>query len=191
MKSHIKIAIAIISMFLPLSFALAHENNQQPPPPRSGVVLHRESEFNFKLGGQQGEDINENDATSTDKDAEDATSTAWMHGEKDGHGKHFSTTTPPGIVNHHGKDNNEHATTTKDKDNNNENNDNHNGNRGIGEHRGLPSFLRWLFGLPATTTIGQIRADIQASTTATSSSPSEGLGFWAHVLGFFHFGKDK
>ncbi|MBI3630788.1 MAG: hypothetical protein HY221_00410 [Candidatus Sungbacteria bacterium] len=126
-------------------------------------------------------DLNEHEASSSDSDKEDielhATTTPWMNGEKRGLLKHFGTTTPPGIMKHHATTDEDASTT--DKEGKGPKN---------GLHIGLPFFLQWLFGLPATTTIGQLRADIQASTTASTTSPSQGPGFWAHLFGFFHFG---
>lgn len=64
---------------------------------------------------------------------------------------------------------------------------------GRGREKGMnrfSAFFSWLFGLPATTTVGDIRANIVASTTATTSS-SQGLGFWARIFGFFNFGNNR
>ncbi|MDP3645810.1 MAG: hypothetical protein Q8R25_01870 [bacterium] len=61
---------------------------------------------------------------------------------------------------------------------------------------GVRGFLSFLFGLPASTTVGELRAEMTATTTnsigsgqGSSTSKSQGLGFWARILGVFHFGK--
>ncbi len=69
--------------------------------------------------------------------------------------------------------------------------------RGIGEKdrdhgnaRGnkLQNFLAWFLGQPDSTTVGQIKAEINASTTASSTQlgNGQGLGFFARLFGFLH-----
>lgn len=55
---------------------------------------------------------------------------------------------------------------------------------------GIRAFFSWIFGFPASTTIGDIRAEMTATTTV-GASHSEGLGFWARIFGAFHFGGTK
>ncbi len=141
-----------------------------------GVALAEGINLHLGAGASVQGDQNENEGSSTDQNANEnegahATSTPWLSGEKEGLQKHFGTTTPPGITR-------SHATGTDE-----------NGNgKGGGHGNFISNFFQWLFGLPATTTVGDIRAAINASSTA-STSPSQGLGFWARFFGFFHFGK--
>lgn len=90
------------------------------------------------------------------------------------------------------------ASSTHMRDNNEDNGQrDHNvstsGDKGKGEEMGkggIRAFFSWILGLPASTTVGDIRAQIAATTTA-SASHSEGLGFWARIFGAFHFGGGK
>jgi hypothetical protein len=68
----------------------------------------------------------------------------------------------------------EKSTTTEDK------------GQGWGKG-GIRSFLSFFFGLPASSTVGDIRAGMTATTSADTSK-SQGLGFWARILGAFKFG---
>ena len=145
---------AVISLLLPLSFALAEDGNHMPPPPPR---IH--GGFQIHMMDGQGDDDN---ASTTDNENEHATSTPWMHGERKGIERGDASSTEQ-----------EH------------------GNKMIGIHHGLPNFFRWIFSLPATTTVGDIRTAIEASTTASTTSGSQGLGFWAHFMSFFHFGRDN
>ncbi|MBI3572469.1 hypothetical protein HY091_02990 [Candidatus Kaiserbacteria bacterium] len=59
-----------------------------------------------------------------------------------------------------------------------------------GKEHGIPFlFWSWLFGLPATTTVGELRAELQASSTASSSPPvPRAERFFRHFFRFFGFG---
>jgi hypothetical protein len=59
---------------------------------------------------------------------------------------------------------------------------------GIGKG-GMGGFLRWIFGLPDSTTVGDIRA--QMAATSTAGTPHAEAGFWARIFGSFHFGGNK
>ena len=102
-----------------------------------------------------------------------ATSTLSSRGEKRGLLKKFGTTTPPGILRSHLKE----ATTTTEND----------GTKGGGGKGVLSGFWQWLMGAPATTTLGDIRAHIEASTTASTTVSAGSHGFLARLFGFFHF----
>ena len=58
-----------------------------------------------------------------------------------------------------------------------------------GDVRGnrIVGFLAWIFGQPDSTTIGDIKTQMQASTTLNTPTAgnSEGLGFFARLFGFF------
>ena len=77
------------------------------------------------------------------------------------------------------------SSTTKNKEHG-DRDDNH----VRGENRGLASFFSWFFGLPASTTVGDIRAQINASTTVAGNGghDNEGLGFFARLFSMFNFG---
>lgn len=56
---------------------------------------------------------------------------------------------------------------------------------------GIRSFLSFFFGLPASTTVGDLRNELTAkgsASAAASTSKSQGLGFWARIFGAFKFG---
>ena len=91
------------------------------------------------------------------------------------------STTPPGFTRQNENRNAEanitgelHATRVRGEGNAN-------------EQPARESFWEWLFSLPATTTVGEIRAELTASTTvhATTQTPAK-TGFFGHLFGFFH-----
>lgn len=52
-----------------------------------------------------------------------------------------------------------------------------------GDILGIGVFMHWLFGLPASTTVGQVRTEMQASTTADAHGDQEsGDNFFAHFF---------
>ena len=55
---------------------------------------------------------------------------------------------------------------------------------------GIRAFLSFFFGLPASTTVGELRAEMTATSSANVSN-SQGLGFWARVFGAFRLGHDN
>lgn len=195
MKNKILWATTIGSavLFATAGIALADEGQQGPPPPPPqggvGIFQHLQTDIGAMFGDNHG-DVDVNASTSANVNDEqgehggNATSTPpgpgmpGMHGEKNGLLKHFGTTTPPGIGRHEGTSTDEGNATSSGK------------GEGIGKG-GIAGFFQWLFGLPASTTIGDIRTQIEASTTASTTSPGnpQGLGFWAHIFDFFHFGK--
>jgi hypothetical protein len=73
------------------------------------------------------------------------------------------------------------ATTSKHRG---ESNENHGGS---GRSTKIQNFLSWIFGMPESTTVGDLKAILQASSTVGSSTRenAEGLGFIARLLGFF------
>ena len=61
-----------------------------------------------------------------------------------------------------------------------------------GAKGGLVGFFRWIFGLPATTTVGEIRSEMQATTAVagqavSTTSPPQRLAFSGRLLSFFPF----
>ena len=70
-------------------------------------------------------------------------------------------------------------------------NDDH---RGFGKGglpgQGIRSFVSFFFGLPASTTVGELRAQL-AATTSTDISKSQGLGFWGRIFGAFRLSHDN
>lgn len=75
------------------------------------------------------------------------------------------------------------ATSTASSTRHREDND----HRGNGRGNRVQNFLAWFFGQPDSTTVGEIKAQINASTTIGSSTPgsAQGLGFFARFFGFF------
>ncbi|MDR3547901.1 MAG: hypothetical protein P4M11_06505 [Candidatus Pacebacteria bacterium] len=74
-----------------------------------------------------------------------------------------------------------HGTTTEATTSSDEN---HNANPPI------TAFWNWLLGLPATTTVGDLRTQIEASTTASSTAGVPvGISFFQHLLSFLTIGK--
>lgn len=162
-----KVIIGLIAALLPLSFALAKDDGQSDD--QGEVEIHHD----FTL-----------DASSTVR-FEHGEAEPGEHGEKRGLFMHFGTTTPPGFFKERhasSSDEDDNASSTKDKD--------EHGHRGF-----IGAFLEWLFNLPSDTTVGDLRAHIIASSTATttaSTTPAlpKGLGFWAKLFEFLHWGNN-
>lgn len=57
-----------------------------------------------------------------------------------------------------------------------------------GAKGGLIGYLKSLFGLTSGSSTADVRAEMNASTTA-STTPSQGIGFFARLMGLFNFGK--
>ena len=162
MNMYTKVGIALISLFVPAGIALADNGHG------IGAQLHNDVQIAVHGDRDKGEDGVQSSTTvglhvdlDNDDDRGNATSTERSHGKQGD------------------EERKEHATST----------DNH---PVWGKKGGLSGFFRWLFGLPASTTVGDIRAQIAATTTAsTTGSNGNGLGFFAHLLSFFHVGKDN
>lgn len=162
MKYKIAVALGLASLIIPAGIALAEDGGHGGAQGGIGVSQNLQVGLNLGLRG----DADEHADASTSADVEvgehmSATSTERNKGQRGEmeRGDHATTT----------------ATTSKDHE-------------GLGKG-GIPAFLRWLFGLPATTTVGDIRTQIAATTTASTTSGSNGLGFFARLFDFFHFGK--
>ncbi len=100
-----------------------------------------------------------------------------MDEESHGVRGHFGTTTPPNIMH-------EHATSSEITSSTH-------ANKSEGhELLSIKSFWNWILGLPATTTIGDVRAQIVASTTASSTVQTHvNESFLERLVNFFRFGK--
>ena len=175
MKKRIPVLVAIISMIaLPAGMAMALEvegGSNTDVGVQTGVV-------HTNAHAIVGVHINAED--QSDKGGDDATEggkpVPMLFNEGDGHGAsdmHATSTRSheDGNKGKEGKGEDKHATSTEK-----------NGN-GFGKG-GIRAFLSWIFGLPASTTIGDLRAEVTASTSA-SVSHSQGLGFWGRIFGLF------
>lgn len=166
MKYKIATALGLAALIIPAGMALADDGHR-------GLGLFEQIQAGLHVNGDADDNdasVNANASTSAhvdindnDDDHDNATSTERKDGQRGD------------------KERSEHATTsTTTKE------------HGVFGKGGLPAFLRWIFGLPASTTIGDIKAQIVASSSASTTmvtSTSQGLGFWAHLFGFLHLGK--
>ena len=181
MKYLTVIATGIAVIIIPAGMALADKggnsssNGNGDNGRGQSIFQHLQSNFEFIIGRHNNEKTNDASSTKENEDIndnnDDATSSHKQNGERR-FGPFASST----------KEHELHATSTHATSTNEHGN-------GIGKG-GLPAFFQWLFGLPATTTIGDIRAEINATTSAstTNATSPQGLGFWAHFFSFFHFG---
>ncbi len=179
MKTHIAVLVGIISVMSP-GLAFANLLN-------AGVGVNGNVESNLELEVEERDrEANEVSATaklgigastsaSAREDARDDRATS-SRGNSDEAGD----TAPNATSSEHRKDG--------------ENASGEDG-RGFGKG-GLVGFFRWIFGLPDDTTVGEIRTELQATTTLSTSSgqavstdsSSQGLGFWARIFGFLSLG---
>ena len=169
------VAAAII--VTPASFAFAKQGEHIPVPVLGGATVNTAIEAQAEIHGGTGRDHTEDNsvqvgATSTHKggywsnsdNAED------IRGSEQTGDLHGSTT----------------ATTSRDQKGNDRDQDNH-GSRGSRVPGGLGAFFSWFMGLPASTTVGDVRVQLTASSSATAGH-GEDLGIFARILSFFHFG---
>ncbi len=86
----------------------------------------------------------------------------------------------------HGKSQ-EHASSTKGHEDGDKGDNASSSDHGKGWGKGgIIGFFRMIFNLPDSTTVGQIKAKLAATTTADAHG--EGLGLWARIMGLFHVG---
>lgn len=162
--------VSIATLIMPAGVALAKDNGQDSSENGLGVSEQIRANLNLNIHG----DANDDDANlgagaSTSVEARQMGEDKRSENSPDTAGR--------------GKSEDEHGTTTADTPS-----DDH----GNGIVRGgIPAFFRWLFGLPATTTVGEIRTAVQATTTASTTSSSQGLGFFARLFAFLGFGQDN
>lgn len=198
MKTLTPVLVAMSMVLFPVGLALAKDGggNAGSPPPRGGLGIFQHLETNLEFmwghkGNGNDEGVRVTASTSAQVDTnDDATTTRRGPRPEDVRNiredrplRPSATSTRPFATStlQHGNGDFEHGSSTASTTKNYE---------GFGKG-GIPAFLRWLFGLPATTTIGDIRAQIGATTTASTTggiSTPMGLGFWAHLFDFFHFG---
>lgn len=192
MKKYIGIPLAFIALAVPAGLAFA-DNGSEGSAHSSGSssfqavsgsdsngtnieIRHSDSQENVGHG-----DMGSTSTSSVREHSNESTSTPWMNGLKLGLFKHFGTTTPPGIERRHATSTDKESTSTE----------NHSENKGNIQST-FSSFWKWIMGLPATTTVGDIRSQAESSTTATTTTKvSEPVGFFARLFGFFHFGGNK
>jgi hypothetical protein len=173
MNYKIATALGLVTLIIPVGIALAESGGDGGAQVGVGVSQNLNVGVNL---GSHGDADNENASTSADVEVgEHSATTSLVGGEENGLSKHFGTTTPRGVM-HDASSTDEHGATSSEDHGN-----------GIGRG-GIVGFFQWLFGLPATTTVGDIRAQIEATTTASTTSSSNGLGFFARLFNFLHFG---
>lgn len=192
MNKYIGIAVAAVLALMPVGSALADDGAE------AGANVQAQGQMGMFQGPSHGE-IDEDASGTVDVEMHGGpmgSTTPWMRGEKEGLRMRFGTTTPPGHMGTstmmRGDDHRPPHATSTDEDSSSSPKHGDDNRQGLK----LPSFLQWLFGLPATTTVGDIRAQIQASTTVdvnASGTPAEGHeggngGFFAHFFSFFGFG---
>ncbi len=189
MKKYIGFSLSLIMLAVPAGIALAKdggdEHGSSTLGTSGGISQHLKADFEVTSGQGQGGENEADNATSSEDTNENqdngsrrATSTPWMYGEKGGLLKHFGTTTPPGMM--RSREGGEGTTSISREDR---------GGNGRGGERmgGIQSFFQWLFGLPGTTTVADIRANISASAS-TSASSDTGVPPTPAVSNFFrHF----
>lgn len=202
MKKYIGIITSLVLLAAPAGLAFADEQQGPPPPPQGGVQAGGNVNMMYRMQSGDGEEGD--DASGTlqieSEGHMQASTTPWMRGEKEGIEMHFGTSTPPGHMGTSTRmfmrddERGSHASST---DEDASSTDKHQEGRPMFR---LPSFFQWLFGLPATTTIGDLKTQLQASTTVdvnASGTPSHGEegqgngnggGFFARFFSFFGFG---
>lgn len=158
--------VGLATLIIPAGVALAKDGGQASGS-SGGAGISQGVRVNLDVNLRGDRNENEHASTSADIEAGERGSATSTERSKEQRGE---------------KERELHATTTASTS----------ADRGKGLGRGgVPAFLRWLFGLPATTTVGDIRTAVQATTTASTTSPSQGLGFWAQLFGFLRLGKDN
>lgn len=164
MKYKIATVLSIAALIIPAGLALAKDGGRGVfGPSGAQIAEHVQNSLNVSLRG----DSDDNSSTSVDREDNERSNATSTERNKRQRGefereKHATST----------------ASTTRDHE-------------GFGKG-GIVGFFRWIFGLPATTTVGEIQAQLNSTTTAsTTVSSSNGLGFWARLLGFLHLGKDN
>jgi hypothetical protein len=174
MKKYIGFSVSLMMLVVPAGIALAKDGGSErgsPSPDTSvGISQHLEANFEITSGQGHGGENEADNATSSENTNEDqgddsqrATSTPWMHGEKEGLLKHFGTTTPPGMLRQ--REGGEGASSSRED---------RGGNGSGNEHMGgIQRLFQWLFGLPGTTTVADIRANINASASTSASSNTD------------------
>ncbi len=160
MKKTLSVSFLISTLMLPaFAFAQQGSDNAHARPPGAMRAFERVREHIDSVRGRPPHVEDEHEDYWDD----DATSTRKMNIRAEIRERHASTTastTRPVFPRP------ESASTTRPRP------------------EGVPFLLRWLMGLPATTTIGEIRDEIRASTTlaGTTASTTRPL---PHGLGFF------
>lgn len=190
MQKYIVLSVSLIMLAVPAGIALAKDNGgdrpSTPPGLGLGIFQHMQSNLEFMLGRGEKDD-EQNDDEQDDEDAI-ASSTRGRGGREDRGMRdkredvmeRFGTTTRPGM----GRG----ATSTDDGDDDDDDSATSSKGRGRGKDElrpGLPFFLRWLFGLPGTTTVADLRAGFGASTTISTSTlptPPITIGFFRHFF---------
>jgi hypothetical protein len=176
-KKYIGASAALVILMAPAGLVFADDGS-----PHAGFLnasVTSQVHFQNTTRGNKEED-NENDNDRDDDgfhafaSSTSSTTMPWLKGEKKGFFEHIGTTTPPGIERHHHE-----ASSTQD---------NASSTNNFGGNGSITTFLQWIFGLPASTTVGDIRTTLTASTTASSTIPvPTPPGFFQKLLNFIQF----
>lgn len=166
MKKYLGISVSLIALLAPASLVFADTHGDTQGHTLVGtsatIQVNADSQANVDTQTDLQGNIDENNTDEGDLNTVDEATTTMKQGDKkDSHTDEATSTENQG----------EHG---------------HGGGNGV-----FASFWSWLFGLPATTTVGDIRTQLQASTTASSSAgvhTQADVGFFGHLLQFFHFG---
>lgn len=181
---------ALLGILVPAGIALvstgvafADDGRRGPPVPPPGMQGQLGGAVRVGFEGSGDDEVRANAGVSMmastsprsqdDTDWQDSASGTppYMRGQKEGIERRFGTTTPPGMMfrDDEGTSTPRNmrpwgaATTTREE--------------GTSTMPGRPggvfgSFFNWLFGLPASTTIGQVRASLEASSSADNGNGS-------------------
>jgi len=179
----IALGAGIISVLLPVGIAFAHTDIQVDTHADAGLGSgENQPGLNVELQSHSDAEVQGEDAM--DNHGDDGS-------EMNGDHKSASSTDLNEHANAKAMMRGDNADEHGDASSSKEDNGNHYGfGRG-----GIRGFFDWLFGLPASTTVGDIRTQMAATTTSESTGSSQGLGRFFHDLfgsfkGFFGGGGD-
>ena len=176
--------VAILLGVLLPAIALADDSRIGPPPPPNAQgtfnsMMHvqyqgPQGEANIEMQGQgesmmgSSTEVHIQHQGEWQGPASGTPPTApWMSGDKVGIENRFGTTTPPGIMmQEDASSSGTHFHVWGEASSSAE----AGAQQNMGPGEGVSSFFRWLFALPASTTIGALRASLEASTTLVASS---------------------
>ena len=187
-------AVGLLGVLLPVGVVFADDGMMGPPPPPDNFngTMHAQfqgpqGEINIEMRGQAGGMMGSSTGEHMQYQAEwqgsasgtpplppmhyegEASGTPWMSGIKAGIEERFGTTTPPGMmVRGEGTSSAEFHVWGEAGSSTNEG-----APHGMMQpSAGVSAFFRWLFGLPASTTIGEIQTSLEASSTTNVEASS-------------------
>jgi hypothetical protein len=170
---YLGIPVALLVLLVPAGLAFAEHGDSQGNSRDNSKSIQIHVQGNSKL------DVNNNDGESNDGNdgTISATSTIDLQEQGDTNDNEGTSTLSDKSEKEHGE-----ATSTEDR-----------GENKVHGHGVLSSFMNWFLGLPDTTTVGQIRSTIGASTTTASTTVVEQgrMVFFQLLMNFFHLNKDS